>query len=112
LAARGRQQKQQDTINRIIKILAGVFGQHVNTEDSPGVAAGQHGKEDGVDRATEIGSGTRRKMMFEDAKTDHDGPKKNVIELNEIHLDDPNMFDDTSKSFLKNPILFLIFACI
>jgi hypothetical protein len=30
LAARGRQQKQQDTINRIIKFLAGVFGQHVN----------------------------------------------------------------------------------
>jgi hypothetical protein len=55
----------------------------------------------------------RRKtmMMIEDAKMD--GPKKNVIEeLNEIPLDDPNMFDDTSKSFFLNPILFLIFACI
>jgi hypothetical protein len=42
-----------------------------------------------------------------------DGPKKNVIEeLNEIPLDDPNMFDDTSKSFFKNLMLFLIFACI
>jgi hypothetical protein len=50
-------------------------------------------------------------LMIKDATTDR--PKKNVIEkLNEIPLDDPNMFDDTSKSFLKNPILFLIFACI
>ena len=103
LAARGRQQKQQDTINRIVKFLAGVFGQHVNPGGggSPGVAAGQHGKEDGVDGATGIGPGTRRKMMLmiEDAKTD--GPKKNVIEeLNEISLDDPNMFDDTCKSLL------------
>jgi heat shock transcription factor len=77
LAARGRQQKQ-------------VFGQHVNPGGggSPGVAAGQHGKEDGVD-------GAKMRLMIEDAKTD--GPKKNVIEeLNEIPLDDPNMFDDTS----------------
>jgi hypothetical protein len=28
LAARGRQPKQQDTINRIVKFLVGVFGQH------------------------------------------------------------------------------------
>jgi hypothetical protein len=52
-------------------------------------------------------------LMIEDAKTD--GLKENVIEeLNEIPLDDPNMFDDTSTSkfFFKNPILFLIFACI
>ena len=101
LAARGRQQKQQDTINRIVKFLAGVFGQHVNPGGggSPGVAAGQHGKEGGVDGATGLGPGTRRKMMLmiEDAKSD--GPKKNVIEeLNEIPLDDPNMFDDTCKS--------------
>ena len=50
-----------------------------------------------------MGSVTRRKMilMIEDAKTD--SLKRNVIEeLNEISLDDPNMFDDTSKSFLKN----------
>ena len=111
LAARGRQQKQQDTINRIVKFLAGVFGQHVNSGGggSPGVAAGQHGKEDGVDGATGIGPGTRRKMMLmiEDAKTD--GPKKNVIEeLNEIPLDDPNMFDDASKSLFKKTNQYLI----
>ena len=54
--------------------------------------------EDSVDGATGIGSGTRRKMILtiDDAKTD--GQKKSVI--------------DTSKSFLSNPILFLIFACI
>ena len=61
-----------------------------------------------------MGSVTRRKMILtiEDAKTD--GLKRNAIEeLNEISLDDPNMFDDTSKSFFKkNSILFLIIACI
>ena len=101
LAARGRQQKQQDTINRIVKFLAGVFGQHVNTGGggNPGVAAGQHRKEDGVDAATGIGPGTRRKMMLMIEDSQSDGPKKNGIEeLNEIPLDDPNMFDDTSKS--------------
>ncbi|KAJ7063076.1 hypothetical protein C8F01DRAFT_984516 [Mycena amicta] len=32
-AARARHQKQQDTINRIVKFLAGVFGNHVNVAD-------------------------------------------------------------------------------
>ncbi|KAF7295127.1 Transcriptional factor [Mycena indigotica] len=32
-AARARHQKQQDTINRIVKFLAGVFGNHVNVQD-------------------------------------------------------------------------------
>ena len=99
LVARGRQQKQQDTINRIVRFLAGVFG-HVNPPGgggTPGVAPGQHGKEDGVDGITGIGPGTRRKirLMIEDAK--RDGPKKSAIEeLNEISLDDPNIFNDTS----------------
>jgi hypothetical protein len=80
MAARGRQQKQQDMINRIVDFFARVFGQHVNTGQGEGVAAGQHGKEDGVDGPTGIDSGTRRKMMLmiEDAKTD--GPEKNDIE--------------------------------
>jgi heat shock transcription factor, other eukaryote len=119
LASRGRQQKQQDTINRIVKFLAGVFGQHVNPGgtpggSTPGVTVGQHGKEDSVDGTTGMGPGTKRRimLMIEDAK--RDGPKKSVIEeLNEIPLDDPNMFDDTSKSFCQPiTILFLIFACI
>ena len=83
----------------------------MNTEGggSPGVADGQHGKEDGADGAMGIGSGTRRKMMLmiEDAKTE--GPKKSVLEeLNEIPLDDPNMFDDTSKSFKEILSYFLL----
>ncbi|KAF8800521.1 hypothetical protein BYT27DRAFT_7227447 [Phlegmacium glaucopus] len=111
LTARARQQKQQDTINRIVKFLAGVFGQHVNPGgtpgggNSPGVAAGQHGKEDGVDGATGIGPGTRRRMMLmiEDAK--RDGPKKNVIEeLNEIPLDDTNTYSDTSYPSIETPM--------
>ncbi|KAF7304737.1 Transcriptional factor [Mycena kentingensis (nom. inval.)] len=32
-AARARHQKQQDTINRIVKFLAGVFGSHVSKDD-------------------------------------------------------------------------------
>ncbi|KAF7322780.1 Transcriptional factor [Mycena chlorophos] len=32
-AARARHQKQQDTINRIVKFLAGVFGNHVGVKD-------------------------------------------------------------------------------
>lgn len=122
LAARGRQQKQQDTINRIVKFLAGVFGQHVSPGGTPGgggtpgVAAGQHGKEDSVDAATGIGPGMRRGMMLmiEDAK--RDGPKKNVIEeLNEIPMDDPKLFDDTCKScffFLFNPFLVPYFRML
>jgi heat shock transcription factor, other eukaryote len=39
LAAPGRKQKQQDTINRIVKFLAGVFGQHINTGRGGGWAA-------------------------------------------------------------------------
>ena len=106
LVSRGRQQKQQDTINRIVKFLAGVFGQHVNPGGTPGgtpgVAAGQHGKEDDVDGAKGMGPGTRRKMMLmiEDAK--RDGPKKNVIEeLNEIPLDDSDATNLKTESNLR-----------
>jgi hypothetical protein len=45
-------------------------------------------------------------LMIEDAKMDR--PKKNVTEeLNEIPLDDLNMFDDMSKSFFKILSYFL-----
>ena len=113
LASRGRQQKQQDTINRIVKFLAGVFGQHTPGGGTPGVAAGQHGKEDGVDGATGMGPGTKRKMrlMIEDAK--RDGPKKTFIEElnNEIPLDDLNMFNGASKIY-NFSLLSLTFVCI
>ena len=118
LASRGRQQKQQDTINRIVKFLAGVFGQHVNSAGTPGggtpgVAAGQYRKDDGVDGATGMGPGTRGKMMLmiEDAK--RDGPKKNVFQEHyDIPLDDPNLFNDTSKCLFRTHHNFISYLCI
>jgi heat shock transcription factor len=89
LAMRTRHQKQQDTINRIVKFLAGVFGSHPAAAGggvgvpggTPSVGGGQ-GNQDGVDDAT---SGSRRRMrlMIEDAK--RDGPTKSMVEeLTEI----------------------------
>ncbi|PPQ64820.1 hypothetical protein CVT26_002652 [Gymnopilus dilepis] len=40
LAARAKHQKQQDTINRIVKFLAGVFGHHAAGGGPPGVGLG------------------------------------------------------------------------
>jgi len=85
LAMRTRHQKQQDTINRIVKFLAGVFGSHpaasAGVPGAPTVDGGQ-GNQDGVDKGT---SGSRRRMrlMIEDAK--RDGPTKSMVEeLTEI----------------------------
>lgn len=81
---RTRHQKQQDTINRIVKFLAGVFGNHptagAGVPATPSVGVGQ-GNQDEVDDAT---SGSRRRMrlMIEDAKRD---PTKSMVEeLTEI----------------------------
>ncbi|KAF9473855.1 hypothetical protein BDN70DRAFT_899429 [Pholiota conissans] len=90
LAARAKHQKQQDTINRILKFLAGVFGQQASGNGpvagaSPNVSGGQQ-KEGGL--GDTMSSGTRRKMrlMIEDAK--RDGPKKSMVEeLSEIPME-------------------------
>ncbi|KDR69299.1 hypothetical protein GALMADRAFT_77741 [Galerina marginata CBS 339.88] len=93
MAARTKHQKQQDTINRIVKFLAGVFGHHAAAAGPGGVAGGSpvsgagHGKEADGD-GLGVAPGTRRKMMLmiEDAK--RDGPKKSMIEdLSEIPMD-------------------------
>ena len=92
LATRTRHQKQQDTINRIVKFLAGVFGTHPaaagvgvavpgNTQT---VDSGQENHE-GIDAATSH-SRKRMRLMIEDAK--RDGPTKNMVEeLTEIPTD-------------------------
>ncbi|KAF8147566.1 hypothetical protein B0H34DRAFT_739175 [Crassisporium funariophilum] len=115
LATRGKHQKQQDTINRIVKFLAGVFGHHAGAGGAaggvsvaagpPGVAAGQHGKEGGGDGGTGNGQITRRKMrlMIEDAK--RDGPRKNVVqELSEIPLDLDTPMYDTNYPSVETPM--------
>lgn len=79
LATRTRHQKQQDMINRIVKFLAGVFGNHAATavpDGTPSVNGGQ-GNQDGVDGASS-GPTRRVRLMIEDAK--RDGPTKSMVE--------------------------------
>ncbi|KAF9449460.1 hypothetical protein P691DRAFT_667474 [Macrolepiota fuliginosa MF-IS2] len=79
LEARGRLQKQQDTITRIIRFLAGVFGNHA-------AAAGHHRKEGDVVDASRGSHGTvvphRRptRFLIEDAERDPTG-KVGIIEV-------------------------------
>jgi hypothetical protein len=47
LLAREKHQKQDDTINRIVKFLAGVFGKHAPRAGGVGNDGGHHGGEDG-----------------------------------------------------------------
>lgn len=102
--ARAKHQKQQDIINRIVKFLAGVFGNNTagpgagnSSTGSPGTPGGSH-VDDGVGDALGMAPGTRRKMrlMIEDAK--RDGPKKSMIEeLTEVPMDiDGSIYGDPS----------------
>ena len=89
LATRTRHQKQQDTINRIVKFLAGVFGTHPAAGAGVAVPGTQtvDGQEnhDGIDAATNH-SRKRMRLMIEDAK--RDGPTKSMVEeLTEIPAD-------------------------
>jgi len=102
LAARAKHQKQQDTINRIVKFLAGVFGHQPAGSGASGVAAASpsvpvnsHVKDEG------LGDGTKRRMrlMIEDAK--RDGPTKSMVEeLTEMPLDADESMYETSRLIL------------
>ena len=97
LAARAKHQKQQDTINRILKFLAGVFGQHAAATGP--VSANSPNDPGGND--TEAASGMKRRMrlMIEDAK--RDGPRKSVVEELPMEMD-----DDYSKSYFCILLLY------
>lgn len=104
LAARAKHQKQQDTINRIVKFLAGVFGHQATggasgvAAASPGVPVNSHVKDDG------LGDGTKRRMrlMIEDAK--RDGPTKSMVEeLTEMPLDADESMYETSYPTIETP---------
>lgn len=92
LAARARHQKQQDTINRIVKFLAGVFGNHAAagtggasvSGGTTNVADGQHGDQDDVDGAMG-GPRKRVRLMIEDAK--RDATKSMIEELTEMPIE-------------------------
>ncbi|KIK68054.1 hypothetical protein GYMLUDRAFT_191059 [Collybiopsis luxurians FD-317 M1] len=78
LEARGRHQKQQDTINRIVKFLAGVFGQHATT--SPGKEK-ERGGTSPVVRAP--------RLMIEDKKRENVVPKVGIVEVQDEEAASP-----------------------
>ncbi|PPR01825.1 hypothetical protein CVT24_001793 [Panaeolus cyanescens] len=96
LAARAKHQKQQDTINRIVKFLAGVFGNQAgggngSVGGSPTTPGGQNGKDD---MGGSVGLARRRaRLMIED--TNRDGPRKSMVEeLTEMPIDtDPASYE-------------------
>ncbi|KAF6763713.1 transcription factor Hsf1 [Ephemerocybe angulata] len=71
MQARARHQKQQDTINRIVKFLAGVFGH-----------SGAHNEDDTVQDSPPHAVVPRRpaRFMIEDAKRDG----KNIVEMDDL----------------------------
>lgn len=94
MAARGKHQKQQDTINRIVKFLAGVFGSHATHKDDAVESPSTHAVV--PRRAT--------RLMIEDAKRDAAG--KGVVEL---VGDDMDMNDDLLEIPLRE---FFQFPCL
>ncbi|KAF5390617.1 hypothetical protein D9757_002718 [Collybiopsis confluens] len=70
LEARSRHQKQQDTINRIVKFLAGIFGHH---------SASPSGKEKERGSSTPVVRGSR--LMIEDKKRENAIPKVGIVEV-------------------------------
>ncbi|KAF9053405.1 hypothetical protein BJ165DRAFT_1447381 [Panaeolus papilionaceus] len=95
LTARAKHQKQQDTINRIVKFLAGVFGSQagggngsVGNSPTPGSQSG------GDDMAGSLGLPRRKaRLMIEDSQ--RDGPRKSMVEeLTEMPIDtDPASYE-------------------
>lgn len=73
--ARAKHQKQQDTINRIVKFLAGVFGNRASPH-----------KEDAVDSGTVVPR-RRTRLMIEDGRR---GGKVDMTDL----LQEENEFDE------------------
>ena len=118
LAARARHQKQQDTINRIVKFLVGVFGNHaaagaggVSVSGGPtNIAEGQHGNPDGVDGALG-GLRKRARLMIEDARKD--GTKSMIEELTEIPIEPDTPMQYSAYSRVSRSLLNLtrLFSC-
>ncbi|THV08464.1 hypothetical protein K435DRAFT_959027 [Dendrothele bispora CBS 962.96] len=69
MEARNRHQKQQDTINRIVKFLAGIFGQH---------GPGNRDKKQSDPQSHSVVPGTR--LMIEDGKREA-GSKVGIVEV-------------------------------
>ena len=124
LLAREKHQKQEDTINRIVKFLAGVFGKHAPRAGGVGNDGGHRGGEDGnpgMDVSVRSGGGghqqemhqgegdgmgvvTRRRarLMIEDVRRQAKSvpprakPGVNAVEVSEESDDDAIMADSTA----------------
>ncbi|ESK96082.1 transcription factor hsf1 [Moniliophthora roreri MCA 2997] len=92
MEARQRHQRQQDTINRIIKFLAGVFGQHVNASPR---------EKDNSSPSHSVVPGPR--LMIEDRKR---GPGSGKVEITEVQ-DEENMSPVESRSRDPSPRMCL-----
>lgn len=87
LEARKKHQKQQDTINRIVKFLAGVFGTHT----SPG-------KDDVVENSSRAMVPRRKsRFLIEDGRNEKINRERGVSE---------STFDTLGQSASKNPSIF------
>lgn len=95
MAARERHKKHQDTINRILKFLAGVFGHTDNPirKDDLGGGGAVSGGEGG-----EIMARKPQRLMIGDGRSDRVSTAKKGVEVNDIIEDQPRSTIDSAQS--------------
>ncbi|KAI0664759.1 hypothetical protein C8Q70DRAFT_904670 [Cubamyces menziesii] len=86
VAARQRHAKHQDTINRILKFLAGVFG---HTEDSPQPS-------DGSNSPPQVTPRIRQRLMIADSRGAPKGKHVDIIEVEDDEADFPRNLNGRS----------------
>ncbi|KAH9901431.1 hypothetical protein C8Q73DRAFT_636389 [Cubamyces lactineus] len=86
VAARQRHAKHQDTINRILKFLAGVFG---HTEDSPQPS-------DGSTSPPQVTPRVRQRLMIADSRGTTKGKHVDIIEVEDDEADFPRNLNGRS----------------
>ena len=94
MASRERHQKHQDTINRILKFLAGVFGQGAGAGSAGGVGVGrEEGRRDGPRMMPQ-------RLMIGDGR---ENKRKGIVEIVDDHDAAPNLEDSPeSNEFMKD----------
>lgn len=94
MASRERHQKHQDTINRILKFLAGVFGQGAGAGSASGVGVGrEEGRRDGPRMMPQ-------RLMIGDGR---ENKRKGIVEIVDDHDAAPNLEDSPeSNEFMKD----------
>ncbi|KAG2750111.1 hypothetical protein P692DRAFT_20446695 [Suillus brevipes Sb2] len=95
LTARERHKKHQDTINRILKFLAGVFG-HVDNPIRKDDIGGGGVVSDG--EGSEIVARKPQRLMIGDGRSGEGSGAKKGVDVNEILEDQPRTSIDSAKS--------------